>query len=114
MNRPAAERRGRRAETLAAWLLRLKGYRVLARRVRVHGGEIDIVARRGNIISFVEVKARADEMGADAALAPHRLARVRRAADALWPRYAGNAEGGRIDAVVFIRGRWPRHIKGLD
>ena len=59
MNRFAAEKRGRGAETVAAWWLRLHGWRILARRARVPGGEVDIVARRGRTLAFVEVKARA-------------------------------------------------------
>ena len=58
MNREAAEKRGRGAETLAAVWLRLHGWRILARRARVPGGEVDIVARRGRVLAFVEVKAR--------------------------------------------------------
>jgi putative endonuclease len=46
VNREAAERRGRGAETLACWYLRLHGWRILARRARVPGGEVDIVAQR--------------------------------------------------------------------
>lgn len=49
---------GLRAETLAAFYLRLKGYRILARNLRVAGGEVDMVARRGNVLVFVEVKYR--------------------------------------------------------
>ena len=59
---PATRRRneqhGRNAETVAAWFLRLKGYRILARRVRTHVGEIDLIARHGDTLVFVEVKAR--------------------------------------------------------
>ena len=51
--RHAAERRGRRAETMAAWLLRAKGYRILARRFRVPAGEIDLIVRRGRVVAFV-------------------------------------------------------------
>ena len=61
MNREAAEKRGRGAETLACWWLRLHGWRILARRARVPGGEVDIVARRRRTLAFVVVKARASD-----------------------------------------------------
>ena len=64
MNRQAAEKRGRSAETLACWYLRMHGWRILARRVRVVGGEVDIIARRGRMLAFVEVKARASDAAA--------------------------------------------------
>lgn len=50
MSRRDAEGWGRRAETIAVWSLRLKGYAVLARRERTPAGEIDIVARRGRTL----------------------------------------------------------------
>ena len=56
--RRAAERRGRRAELLAAAILVLKGYRLLARRWRCAAGEVDLIARKGRLLVFVEVKAR--------------------------------------------------------
>ncbi|MEO0501369.1 MAG: YraN family protein [Pseudomonadota bacterium] len=111
--REQAERRGRRAETLAAWYLRLKGYRILGRRLRTRGGEIDIVARRGRTIVFVEVKARRDDISADAALVAPALARVRRAADGLWPRFAKGADGYRLDALVIMPRRLPLHLKNI-
>ena len=113
-NRAGAERRGRRAEALAALYLQLKGYRLIARRARVPGGEVDLVMRRRRTVVFVEVKARADAIAADAALAPERLHRVRRAAEGLWPRHATGMDGARIDAVVILPWRWPLHLKGLD
>ena len=57
-DRRAGYARGLVAEGIAAWVLRLKGYRVLATRYRTPLGEIDIVARRGKVLAFVEVKAR--------------------------------------------------------
>jgi putative endonuclease len=51
-------RYGRLAETMAAWALRLRGYRVVGRNVRVAGREIDLVARRGGLLVICEVKAR--------------------------------------------------------
>ena len=68
MTRQQAERRGRGAETLACWYLRLHGWRILARRARVPGGEVDVVARRGRTLAFVEVKARSSEAAAGFAL----------------------------------------------
>ena len=57
-NRRRARKFGLRAERVAALWLLLKGYRILARQFRIAGGEIDIVARRGGVVAFVEVKAR--------------------------------------------------------
>lgn len=76
MNRHEAERRGRGAETLAFRYLRLKGWRILARRARVPGGEVDIVARWGRMLAFVEVKVRANEDAAASFLDQYRLRRV--------------------------------------
>jgi putative endonuclease len=114
MNRPRdrsrAEKRGRGAETLACWYLRLKGWRILARRARVAGGEVDIVARRGRMLAFVEVKARASEESAAFALDDWRLRRVAVAAERLAPRYMRADDDIRIDALFIVPGRWPRHL----
>jgi putative endonuclease len=110
MNRRRAEQGGRRAETLAAWCLRLKGYAILAQRVRTPVGEIDLVARRGRTLVFVEVKARTTASDAALALDEYRLRRVAAAAEALAPRYARPGDDIRIDAVVIVPRRLPRHI----
>lgn len=110
MNRHKAERRGRGAETLACWYLRLKGWSVLARRARVPGGEVDIVARRGRVLAFVEVKARATPDAAGFALDRYRLKRVAVAAERLAPRYMRDGDDIRIDAVFVVPGRLPRHL----
>lgn len=110
MSRAAAEQRGRRAETLACWALRLKGWRILARRARVPGGEVDVIARRGRTLAFVEVKARANDDGAALALDRHRLKRVAIAAERLAPRYQRDGDQLRIDAMFVVPGRWPRHL----
>ena len=60
MSRGAREAWGRWAESLAAWSLRLRGYRIVARRFRTPLGEIDLIAQRGRLVAFVEVKARTD------------------------------------------------------
>ena len=113
MNREAAEKRGRRAETLACWYLRLKGWRILARRARVPGGEVDIVARRGRTVAFVEVKARATEDAAAFALDHWRLRRVAVAAERLGPRFMHDGDDVRIDALFIVPRRWPRHIENV-
>ena len=85
--RRRAERAGRAAETACAWLLRLKGYRLLARRYRSGLGEIDIVARRGALIAVVEVKARRDYAAAVEAVDSRQRARIARATEMCsWPR----------------------------
>ena len=110
-NRAAAEAAGRRAERIAGWWLRLKGWRILARRVRTPAGEVDLVAKRGKLIAFVEVKARATDAELDLAIDERRLARVAAAAEILYPRFAEHGEDARIDVILLTRGRPPRHIE---
>ncbi|HET7708047.1 MAG TPA: YraN family protein [Sphingomicrobium sp.] len=113
MNRQEAERRGRYAETLAGLWLRLHGWRILAHRQRVPGGEVDLIARRGRIVAFVEVKARASDEAAGMALDRYRLKRVAVAAERLAPRFARDGDDIRIDALFIIPGRWPRHLPNV-
>ena len=113
MKRQAAEQRGRGAETLACWYLRLKGWQILARRARVPGGEVDIVARRGRTLAFVEVKARASEDAAASSLDDYRLRRVAVAAERLASRYMCTGDDVRIDALFVVPGRLPRHLPNV-
>jgi putative endonuclease len=110
VSRERAEQRGRRSETLAAWYLRLKGWRVLARRVKTPRGEIDLVARRGNTIAFVEVKWRGTAAELDLSIDEYRLRRVAAAAEAIAHRFARAGEDQRIDVLLLAPGRFPRHI----
>ncbi|MBA2635229.1 MAG: YraN family protein [Sphingomonas sp.] len=110
MKRQAAEKRGRGAETIAAMWLRLFGWRILARRARVHGGEVDIIARRGRILAFIEVKARGTDQAAAFALDRYRLRRVAVAAEVLAQRYMRSGDDLRIDAMFIVPGRLPRHL----
>ncbi len=111
-DRRLAERRGRRAETLAAWYLRLKGYRILARRYRTPVGEIDLIARRGRLVAFVEVKQRpSDVEGAEAITATSRR-RIARAASAWLAAHPAAANLDlRFDALICVPGRVPRHVR---
>lgn len=103
--------RGRLAERIAALHLRLRGYRVLARRYATHVGEVDLVVRRGEVVAFVEVKARAEHGEALAALRPGQRRRIERAASwflASRPELAGAAV--RFDLITIGRFGWPRHL----
>jgi len=113
MNREAAEKRGRGAETLACWYLRLKGWRVLARRARVPGGEVDIIARRGRTLAFIEVKARSSLEAAGHSLDAWRLRRVVVAAERLAPRYMKAGDEVRIDAMFVVPRRLPQHLPNV-
>lgn len=113
MNRHAAEKRGRSAERFAALWLQLKGWRILARRARVKGGEVDLIARRGRILAFVEVKARASDDAAGMALDAYRLRRVVVAAELLAPRYMRAGDDLRIDAMFIVPGKLPRHMPNV-
>lgn len=113
MNRQLAEARGRKAETFAAWWLRLKGWRILAQRARVPGGEVDLIARRGRTLAFVEVKQRGTQEAAAWALDEYRLRRVAVAAERLAPRYAREGDDIRIDALFIVPGRLPRHLANV-
>lgn len=110
MNRAAAEARGRRAERRAAWWLRLHGWRIVGRRLRVPVGEVDLVARRGRTIAFVEVKWRDRVEDLDHAIDEYRLRRVAAAAEMLSPRFARAADSIRIDVMLLAPGRLPRHL----
>jgi putative endonuclease len=124
---------GRRAERIACWLLRLKGYRILAVNWRCTAGEVDILARRGPVLAAVEVKRRAaglvaGEGAGDAALfaiSPHQRARVARAAEIFMARRADcQALELRLDAITVteptsvpwrslaraLHWGWPRHF----
>lgn len=109
-SRAQREAKGRRGETLAAWYLRLKGWRILARRVKTPRGEIDLIARRGGTVAFVEVKWRESAADLDFAIDAYRLRRVAAAAEAVAHRYAKGADVQRIDVLLLAPGRWPRHM----
>ncbi|MDB5661808.1 MAG: YraN family protein [Sphingomonas bacterium] len=109
--RQAAERRGRIAETGAAWWLRLRGWQILDRRVRTPVGEVDLIARKGTLIAFVEVKSRATDAELDYAIDARRLARVAAAAEYLSHKYAGPQDDIRIDVILIAPGRRLRHIE---
>ena len=107
------DRRGRNAEAIAAWFLLAKGYRILARRVRTQRGEIDLIARRGDTLVFVEVKARRTLDSAVFALHPAALRRIEAASRVLAPHYARGCTTTRIDAVLVQPWRLPVHMVAI-
>ena len=109
--RRRAHRFGLRAESIAALLLRVKGYQVLDRRFSAAGGEIDLVARRGATIAFVEVKARDGLDAAAEAITEAKRRRIGRAARVWLARNPWAAALNlRGDAVFVAPGRLPRHL----
>ncbi|WP_417308110.1 YraN family protein [Devosia sp.] len=111
-SRLAAELFGRRGERLAAWYLRAKFYTIVAERVRTPVGEIDLVARRGGVTVFVEVKARRSTHAYADALAAVNRRRISRAAGYYLSRHPALAATTlRFDVIFLAPFRWPRHLK---
>ena len=109
--RVAAFRTGISAESRAAAYLIAKGYRILAKRFRTPYGEIDLVARRRNLIAFVEVKARASLDDAAWAVTPRQQQRIINAAQAWLVAHPEHAEFEmRFDAMLIAPRSLPRHL----
>jgi putative endonuclease len=111
--RLAAEKRGRQGERIAAWWLRLKGWSILARRVRTPLGEVDLIARRGAMVAFVEVKSRGRGSLLDEAIDERRLGRVAAAAEVLAATYLSPGDDMRIDVMLLAPGQRPRHLENV-
>lgn len=109
--RVVADQLGRWAEWRCVWRLRLTGYRILARRVRTPAGEVDIVACRGALVAFVEVKARTTADAAAFALTEPQWRRIARAAELFVARRPALADCAiRFDAMLVTPRGWPQHI----
>ncbi len=107
-----AWRKGHWTEALAALYLTAKGYRILERRLRTPVGEIDLVARKGPALVFVEVKARANTADGLDAVTPRSQARIARAAAWYRARHGVAGDGPmRFDVVVLTGRSWPLHLK---
>lgn len=115
---------GNSAERIAAWLLRLKGYRILARRFRAGAGEIDLIAARGDVVAFVEVKARRRMDDAVIAITPDKQRRIASAARVWLARNPERVQCTlRLDAVFLSELSWaairrgtlgmPRHLTNI-
>lgn len=113
--RRSSEAAGRRAETIAAWYLRAKGYRILGQRFKTPVGEIDLIAKRGNTVVFCEVKRRRSERAAREAITAQQRQRITRAAHAFLAKNPAflNCEQ-RVDALLLVPRRWPVHIHNIS
>jgi putative endonuclease len=113
-NRLRHYRRGHRGEWLAALALMLKGYRILARRYRTKLGEIDLIARRGDVVAIVEVKVRPSLRQAMEALPALSERRIAAAADLWLARQPDHARLSlRFDMVAVVPRRWPAHVENI-
>lgn len=105
-NRQEREKAGRRAEALAALLLRLKGYRILEMRYKTPDGEIDIIARKGNVLAIIEVKQRQTLNAAIDSLTPYMWNRIHAATDIYISRNPAIQNlAVRFDAISLV-GNW--------
>jgi putative endonuclease len=110
-----ARRRGRWAELACLWFLRLKGYSIIAHgHVTGRGtgaGEIDIIAKRGRLLAFIEVKTRSRRALAAAALSRNQRHRLTLAAGAFLARRSDLADCCiRFDAILLEPWHWPCHL----
>jgi putative endonuclease len=112
--RRKAYRLGHSSEWLAAAALVLKGFRIVARRYRTKLGEIDLIARRGDLVLIVEVKARKTLMEAMEAIAYESERRIEGAADLWLTRQRDFAKlSVRFDMVAVLPWRWPVHVENI-
>jgi len=109
-----AFRRGWRAETVAAFYLRMKCYSIVAHRFKTRLGEIDLIARRGSLVAIVEVKARPSLSPAHEAVSKLSQRRIEAAAD-LWlaRQHDHDKLTLRFDVIIIRPWHWPHHIKAF-
>ncbi len=97
------------AEHLAAALLIAKGYRILHRRWRCPMGEIDLVARRGRQVVFIEVKARPHADGGLESITTKQRGRIERSAQMFLQQFSQNTSEARFDVIACAPWKLPRH-----
>lgn len=107
----AAEARGRQAEAKAQLMLRLKGYRILEKRYRSPAGEIDLIARKGDLFVFIEVKVRKTTDEAFESITPKQRLRIEAAANQWLQSQSSQEFACRFDVIAVAPGRLPAHMK---
>lgn len=114
LSRQAAEQRGHRSEWVAAWYLRFNGYRILAKRFKTKAGEVDIIARKKDLIIMVEVKARPTVLEAMDAITATAQRRIEAAGDTWLARQKDFARlSVRYDMIAVLPRKWPVHVERL-
>lgn len=108
--REIAERKGREGEAQAAQWLSAKGWKILAERVKTPVGEIDLIARKGGLVAFTEVKWRKRAADLATAIDERRLQRVAAAVECVAHEYVEPGDDLRIDVILLAPGASPRHI----
>jgi putative endonuclease len=95
---------GDAGEGAAAELLRSQGYRIVARNHRCRRGEVDLIAEKGELLVFVEVRTRATEAfgGPEETVSPAKQKRVLAAARDFLARWRGPERGARFDVVAVV------------
>lgn len=116
-NKKKAYHFGLKAEKIAVWYLRFKGYRILAERYHIRQGEVDVLAKRGDTLVAVEVKARQNFTACEESITPWKQQKILKAVEYILSgssKIAGLANAQdyavRFDAIWIVPGKWPRHI----
>ncbi len=109
--RQAAEKRGRKAEAKAELMLKLKGYRILARRFKSPVGEIDLIASKGSLFVFIEVKARKTFDEAFESITQKQKSRIEAAANHWLQQQSSQEFACRFDVIAVAPGKLPSHMK---
>lgn len=114
--RSVANKKGKMAEKLAGWFLRINGYKIICKNFRplkgIGAGEIDLIAVRGNLLIFVEVKARANEELAAYALLPEQMKRIIKSAEIFMAEHLQFSNYDlRFDVILVGSLKFPFHIK---
>ena len=108
--REIAERRGREGEAQAAQWLGVQGWQILGERVKTPVGEIDLIARKGDLVAFIEVKWRRRVADLAMAIDERRLTRVAAAVECIAHEFCDPNDDLRIDVILLAPGACPRHI----
>ncbi len=112
--RKSAYRKGHRAEWFAAFCLMLKGYSIAARRFKTPVGEVDLIARKKDLVVFVEVKARNTEQAALDSITASAQKRIEAAGEWWISQQLDGAQlSWRFDAIAVVPRRWPIHFENV-